>query len=222
MFTDSKINLTFHGIGMASRPLEEGEESVWISEELFTDILKLVVVHPYSRVTFDDGNISDLYIGIPQLLKHNLDAIFFVLPGKIGAPGFLDSSQIKDISDAGMTIGVHGWDHRSWRKQEPDDLERELTYSKKLLEDLIQKPIHLASCPFGEYDSITLRELARRGYKTVYTSDRLPTKTDQWLQPRYTIHKYDTIENVKIYLQMKRFTIDRFVRLAKVFIKKRR
>ena len=68
------------------------------------------------RLTFDDGNASDVEIALPRLLERGLTAEFFVLAGRLGEPGRLTNDQVGELIAAGMAIGSHGWAHRDWRR----------------------------------------------------------------------------------------------------------
>ena len=63
------------------------------------------------EITFDDGNASDVEVALPALRERGLAATFFVCAGRIGEPGYLDADQLRELADAGMSVGSHGWDH---------------------------------------------------------------------------------------------------------------
>src|SRR3954452_17033988 len=85
------------------------------------------------RITFDDGNISDYVHGLPALMERGLNATFFVVGGRIGAPGFLHAEAVRALLDAGMQIGSHGMEHRRWRGPSERELRSELEHSKAAL-----------------------------------------------------------------------------------------
>ena len=90
--TDRSVILNFHGIGVPSRALEPGEDRFWISRDAYRAILDAVVAAngvPSVSITFDDGNLSDIAIGAPELAARGLTATFFVLAGRLGTPGSL-------------------------------------------------------------------------------------------------------------------------------------
>ena len=88
------VNLCFHGIGTPERELEPGEEDYWISQETFLAVLDDVAQHRDAVVSFDDGNASDVEIGLPALVERDLRATFFVLAGRLDAPGCLSSADL--------------------------------------------------------------------------------------------------------------------------------
>ena len=50
---------------------------------------------PEILITFDDGNVSDLTIALPELLKNGLRAEFFVCAGRLNDPNYLDEAGIR-------------------------------------------------------------------------------------------------------------------------------
>jgi peptidoglycan/xylan/chitin deacetylase (PgdA/CDA1 family) len=185
------LNLTFHGIGAPGRELDPGEDSVWLSLSHFQSILDRAAERPDVRLFFDDGNASDVTIVLPELLRRNLRASFFVLGSKLGAPGYLDTQGVRELSRRGMTIGTHGMRHCDWRTLGDEELEAEIADSTRVLQEITGRPVEIAACPFGSYDRRVLRVLRRAAVRTVYTSDRGWASGGSWLQTRNSIHKGD-------------------------------
>src|SRR4051794_9579175 len=105
---DRAINLTFHGIGAPRRPLDPGEDAVWISRDQFLAHLDAVAGRDDVRITFDDGNASDVEHALPALRERDLSAMFVVVAGRLGEPRFLDAASVAGLAAAGMEIGCHG------------------------------------------------------------------------------------------------------------------
>jgi peptidoglycan/xylan/chitin deacetylase (PgdA/CDA1 family) len=185
------INLTFHGVGEPPRALAPGEADVWVSGETCTAVLDSIAGRDDVRITFDDGNISDYVHGLPALMERGLNATFFVVGGRIGAPGFLHAEVVRALLDAGMQIGSHGMEHRRWRGLSERELRSELEHSKAALEVIVERPVTDVACPFGAYDRRVLRMLRSLGYRRVYTSDRGWARPDDFLQPRTSVTPTD-------------------------------
>jgi peptidoglycan/xylan/chitin deacetylase (PgdA/CDA1 family) len=145
-----------------------------------------VADRPDVVITFDDGNRSDLEIGVPALRARGLSATFFVVAGRLGTPGFLSGEDVRTLLAEGMAVGCHGMRHRPWRGLDDAALEEELVTAKAQIESAAGGPVTLAACPFGAYDRRSLRALRRAGYERVYTSDRGPARPEEWLQARTT------------------------------------
>jgi peptidoglycan/xylan/chitin deacetylase (PgdA/CDA1 family) len=185
------INLTFHGIGEPDRRLDPGEDDVWLSRTQFLAALDALGQRSDVRITFDDGNVSDVELALPALRSRGLSATFFVVAGRIGTPGFLDERGIQLLQRAGMTIGSHGMSHRPWRQLAPAALHEELIEARRRLEEVTGNPVTDAACPFGSYDRRALRMLRRSEYRHVYTSDRGTARASNWIQPRNTLRPGD-------------------------------
>ena len=182
------MNLTFHGVGPRERALEPGEDRTWVAVDTFRAVLDSAAGRPDVRITFDDGNASDLRYALPELRRRGLTATFFVVAGRLRTPGFLDEAGVRELAGAGMTIGTHGMRHRPWRHLNDTELRVELDDSRRLLEDIVGGDIAQAACPFGSYDRHVLHALRGYGYERVYTSDRGIERPDAWLQARNTVH----------------------------------
>jgi peptidoglycan/xylan/chitin deacetylase (PgdA/CDA1 family) len=191
------LNICFHGIGAPGRSMEPGEPDYWVSVDLFQQVLDEVARHPGVRLSFDDGNSSDVEVGLPALVERGLDADFFVLAGRLGQPGSLAPQDVEALARAGMSIGSHGMDHRPWRGMDTPTTERELVVARREIEAVAGRRVDTAALPLGRYDRRTLRTLRRLGYTRVHSSDRRWARTGEWLQPRFSVRASDTIEGLR-------------------------
>lgn len=183
----SLVNLTVHGIGDTSRELDPGEDEVWVSVSQFERVLDAVADRPDVRISFDDGNDSDVLIALPRLLERGLSAEFFVLAGQLGRPGRLGADGVRELAGAGMRVGSHGWAHRDWRLLDDDAAEQELARSHEVLQGITGQPVTRVAIPFGSYDRRVLRRLRRAGVTTAFTSDGGLARPGAWLQARNSL-----------------------------------
>lgn len=180
--------LTFHGIGAVQRPLDPGEDEVWLRSEEFAPVLDAAAPHSDCvRLTFDDGNASDVEVALPELRARGMHATFFVVAGKLGENGYLDEGGVRALADAGMGIGCHGMRHRPWRHLADAELHEELVAARAVLERIVERSVDEAACPFGSYDRRVLARLRAAGYKHVFTSDGGWAHPGAWLQGRNTL-----------------------------------
>jgi peptidoglycan/xylan/chitin deacetylase (PgdA/CDA1 family) len=186
------INICFHGIGTPGRELEPGENRYWITVDTYLRVLDDLATWPAVRISFDDGNASDVEIGLPALLERGLAAEFFVLAGRLGAPGSLSEPAVKELAASGMAVGTHGMNHIPWRGLDPQTQRAELVEARARIAAAAGTDVTAAACPLGRYDRRLLAELRRLGYTRVYTSDRRAADPNAWLQPRYSIRAEDT------------------------------
>jgi peptidoglycan/xylan/chitin deacetylase (PgdA/CDA1 family) len=213
-------NVCFHGIGEPRRELEPGEGRYWIGVDEFHRILDAVADHPEVRISFDDGNTSDVAYGLPALRERGLTATFFVLAGRLGDLGSLDEDDVRQLADEGMTIGSHGMDHASWRRMDTATATRELVEARERLSATVGTPVTEAACPRGQYDRRALGQLRRAGYDAVHTSDRAAARDGAWLQPRFSVVDDDTAETIRRDVLTPPTTVRRLERSAARFVKR--
>ena len=185
-----RVGVIFHGIGPPARTLEPGEAPYWISKDHFASVLDQICALPDPtrvRISFDDGNLSDLEIALPLLLQRGLRADFFVLTGRIGKPGSLDVDGILALQAAGMEIGSHGIHHLRWSSLDQDTLAAEVAHSRLTLQGICAKPLLSAAIPFGTYNARVLRALRMAGYTSVYSSDGGPMNAQAFLRARSSV-----------------------------------
>jgi len=190
-------NVCFHGIGTIDHEREPGESRYWVTEDRFLRILDEVKESPQVRLSFDDGNRSDAAIAFPALRERGLRASFFALAGRLDDPASLSSSDLRDLRGGGMVIGSHGWTHVPWRGLDEVEARRELVDARTALAEASGGAIDDAALPLGRYDRQLLGRLSRVGYRTVYTSDRLPARSSAWIQARYSVTANDTVESIR-------------------------
>lgn len=190
-------NLCFHGIGTPGRALEPGEDRYWVSRDAFLRILDALVDRPSVLLSFDDGNVSDVEIGLPALVERGLTATFFVLAGRLEDRGSLAADQVRELVSAGMRIGSHGMHHRSWRAMSIADTQLELVEARDILTEVSGRVVDEAALPLGDYDRRVLHDLRRHGYRRVYTTDQAPATVGAWLQPRFGVTATDTDRSVR-------------------------
>ena len=186
------LNLCFHGIGTPGRELEPDEELYWVEPARFDELLTVIRRYPSVRITFDDGNKSDIALALPALLRHGLKATFFVISGRLGQPGSLSQADVGSLVRSGMTVGSHGMWHRPWRSVSDEQLHEELVGAAEAISDVAGQPVRELALPFGSYDRRVLNSARRHGFSRVYTVDGGIARSDAWLQPRYTIRASDT------------------------------
>lgn len=188
--------ICFHGIGTPDRTLEPGEDRYWVAIDEFLAMLDAIAAAPGVRISFDDGNASDIEIALGGLRERDLSASFFVLAGRLGSRGSLDADGLRELVQNGMTVGTHGMDHRPWRRLSASDSDRELVQARATIADVVGRPVDEAAVPFGAYDRRLLAELRRLGYATVHTSDGSVAQSNAWLQPRLSVAATDTAETL--------------------------
>jgi peptidoglycan/xylan/chitin deacetylase (PgdA/CDA1 family) len=191
------INICFHGVGVPGRELEPGEARYWTSVDEFHRILDEIATWPDVRISFDDGNESDIRHGLPALVERGLTATFFVLASRFGSAGSLGEEDVRSLRAAGMTIGTHGMDHVPWRGLSPEARHVELVVARDRIAAIAGTAVTEAACPLGRYDRSLLGALRGLGYERVHTSDRRHARAGAWVQPRFSIRTEDTAGSLR-------------------------
>lgn len=137
------------------------------------------------EVTFDDGDITNYTKAYPILKEFGMKASFFIIVEWVGAKGYMNWDQIKELEQAGMTIGSHGMTHRILLELKDDEIEHELKASKKLLEDNLGCYIDCLSVPRGFHSAKILNKARELGYKTIFTSDNRVVVRSDWNMDRF-------------------------------------
>jgi peptidoglycan/xylan/chitin deacetylase (PgdA/CDA1 family) len=215
------LNLCFHGIGTPGRELEPDEDLYWVTVEQFEGFLEVIADYSSVRITFDDGNASDIEYAMPALRRRNLTAEFFIVSGRLDQPGSLTAADAKSLVRAGMTVGSHGMRHVSWRTVDDRELSEELAGAAAVIARAAGRPVRQVACPFGSYDRRVLKTIRRCGFDRVYTVDGGPARRDAWLQSRYTIRAADTPADIERRVRsLKGSPVPAAVRGAKSLVKR--
>jgi peptidoglycan/xylan/chitin deacetylase (PgdA/CDA1 family) len=140
-----------------------------------------------ARITFDDGNQSDLEIALPILRRKGIPARFFVVSDRIDQPGYLSSDGIRMLAADGMSIGSHGKQHVRWTGLPRPHLDEDIGESLARLREVVGGPMDEVAVPFGAYDRSVLHALKSHRVSHVFTSDRGLASDSAWLVPRNTV-----------------------------------
>ena len=92
---------------------------------------------PAVALSFDDGHASNVDVALPMLLERDLDALFFVTSGFVGArPHFVDAPMLRELAAAGMSVGGHGRTHRFFDDLGAEEALGELRDAREALESI--------------------------------------------------------------------------------------
>ncbi|NOQ55539.1 MAG: DUF3473 domain-containing protein [Nanohaloarchaea archaeon] len=132
--------------------------------------------------------IKDSVRPILNLLeKYNTKATFFVL-GEIAEK---NPELIKNIKNRGHEIASHGYNHKSLKQMNPDEFEKDIIKSKKILKNITGKyPIGYRAPTFS-IDNKTrwaIDILEKQGF--LYDSSIFPTKTHLYGVPNAPLNPY--------------------------------
>jgi peptidoglycan/xylan/chitin deacetylase (PgdA/CDA1 family) len=133
-------------------------------------------------ITFDDGFENVYEHALASLQRYGVAATVFLVSDYCGRtnswPGqplsierrpLLRWSQVREMSQVGVTFGSHTRTHPDLTGLAPRDIEEELIASKKAIEDAIGRGVDLLAYPYGAHDD-TVRSLAARHFTLACTT----------------------------------------------------
>lgn len=136
-------------------------------------------------LTFDDTDLDQYTVAFPEMKKYGYQGVFFVMTVSLGRPRYMSREQVKELSDAGNTIGSHTWDHHNVKKYQGTDWVTQIEKPSKQLEAITGKPIQYFAYPFGLWNAPAIPELKQRGIRAAF---QLYASRDQQ-DPLYTIRR---------------------------------
>lgn len=169
---------------------ESGYRSLSLSEYLQCDHSA-----PEKRVviTFDDGYRSLVQYALPILSRYHFHATVFVIAGYVGRPNLwdvkfflprfhhLDWGELRELMQSGWEIGSHSLNHDYLPGLSDQQLRRDLSLSRQILQEHLQTPVAHLSLPFGRGDQRVYRAAHEVGYASVSIlgSGNLPGENPQ-------------------------------------------
>lgn len=134
-------------------------------------------------ITFDDGTLDSLKLGVPVFDKYRVRATQFLVSDFLGGRNEWDIrkgdhpaqlmtvAQVREWISAGHAIGSHSRTHRNLRKLSSAEAKEEIAGSKKALEDTFGVPIRHFAYPFGSWNPEIRDFVAEAGYETACSMD---------------------------------------------------
>ncbi|MGV8048726.1 MAG: polysaccharide deacetylase family protein [Anaerolineaceae bacterium] len=123
-------------------------------------------------LTFDDGHETNFLNALPVLNQFGFKAEFFITAGWVGRQRYMDSIQLRELKQQGMSVQSHAFTHSFLTELKNDELTRELSSSKQIISEIISDEVAYISYPGGRYNSTVERLALATGYTGSCTSDR--------------------------------------------------
>ena len=154
---------------------------------------------------FDDG-FKDFYTNaFPILKKYNFKATIYPVTDTLLGENIewdiysktehLSANNIKEISEYGIEIGSHTATHPDLTKLSFNKINKELSDSKKCIEDIIKKPINSISFPFGSWNLDIWNAAKKSGYKNA-AAYRNHSKAKFPIVPTIGAYSFDTLDTL--------------------------
>ncbi len=132
-------------------------------------------------LTIDDGHESVARVA-PLLAAAAVPSVLFVCPGRLGDRArwseaypherLLSADELRDLTRAGVELGVHGWDHTRMAGMDDATLERHVAEARAALEAATAVRARAFAYPYGTHDAAARRAVAAAGYRTAFAVAR--------------------------------------------------
>ncbi|MEI6521137.1 MAG: polysaccharide deacetylase family protein, partial [bacterium] len=154
-------------------------DKVWIQKT--TEDKQLTVTS-----SWDDGHKNDVKLAA-LLRKYDAKGTFFIYPenyvlytkdpdaGLKKDPFLIIPHEEFIKTYKGLEIGAHGFQHPDMRKLKPEELEYQLTESKKVLEEWFKTTVSGMAYPGGAYNDDVKAAVKKAGYKYARTVESAST-----------------------------------------------
>ncbi len=181
--------LMYHHVAVA-----DPKEANWVTPENFARQMAYLKEHGYNVIaladliermragkdfprntvviTFDDGYDNNYYHAFPVLKRFGFPATIFMVADFVDQPGFLTLAQMQEMQTQGITFGSHSRRHAYLPDVSPEVLRDEVVNSKKILEELLNRPIDLMGYPSGGYNAEVQQVVREAGYRGACTTNR--------------------------------------------------
>jgi len=161
-------------------------------------------------LTFDDAYENFYDYALPHLQSHGFPAVVYAISGMLGrsaqwlaqdghhpAP-LMSAARLRELPSYGIEIGSHAASHVRLAGLPPALLRNEVTDSKRMLEDVLGRPVAHFCYPYGSHDLAAVLAVADAGYLTAVTCERATTTIadDLLTLPRKAVAWGDTLAGV--------------------------
>lgn len=142
-------------------------------------------------ITFDDGYKDNHQFAYPIMKKYGYTGTIFVVSKAIGNTNFfdvekklqpenkiMDWQEIRELAEAGFTIGAHTVDHPHLAEVPPEVARHQIEESKRALEHGLKKPVEFFAYPYGSYNDTVADLVKQAGYRAAVTTELGLAKAD--------------------------------------------
>lgn len=111
---------------------------------------------------------------------------------------YMSRDQIKCMKDAGMFIGIHGYDHYWLGKLQEDEMKADIDKALDIMSDFIEKDSWIMNYPYGSYNEDVVKYVKERGCVCGLTTEvRIAEigKDNRYLLPRLDCNDFPPKSN---------------------------
>ena len=152
-------------------------------------------------LTIDDGFSSFYENAWPFLRDEKIPFIIFVNTESVGAPGYMNWEQLREISKYNFThIGNHSHSHDYLVDKSDEEIKRDIKISIDILNKKLKNKTKIFAYPFGEYKNSYKKIVKDLGFDYAFGqhSGVMDLTKDRFELPRFPINeKYGEMERFK-------------------------
>lgn len=167
---DHEITLVYHAV--SDMKVQDDLYKINVHPQLFAQHLELMSKVKIAKMvlTFDDGFENFFSNAFVSILRYNIKTALFIstdfIEGKISFDHLFGKNsrlkpltwqQLRKIADSGIEIGSHTISHKNLADINMREAHREITDSKKIIEDKIGKAVKYFAYPYGSKLSFNKR-----------------------------------------------------------------
>jgi peptidoglycan/xylan/chitin deacetylase (PgdA/CDA1 family) len=146
-------------------------------------------------LTFDDGYADFARVAAPVMQYDGLHGTVFVVSGFVGRNGYMNATQVRQVQEMGMVIGVHTVNHVDLSHVPPPIAATQISVSHRELDALTGRHLLDFAYPYGGFDPAVERLVLADGFRDAVTTQGGATLA--WSQrsawPRYHVGGSDTL-----------------------------
>lgn len=158
-------------------------------------------------LTFDDGFLNVFDNALPVLTELKFTATNYFVSRQIGGSNAWDSAvgvppvacmsiaEIRHWIALGHEVGAHTQDHVHLTDISPVEARRQITDSRKELEDLSGTAVDTFSYPYGDVSPLVRGLVEEAGYSSAVTTQRgrARSEDDRLMLPRRNVRRNETL-----------------------------
>jgi peptidoglycan/xylan/chitin deacetylase (PgdA/CDA1 family) len=134
-------------------------------------------------ITFDDGMQDAIDNAVPILKNSGFTAVFYISTDYVGKKSswmlpevnvefqVIDWATVKSLDNMGFEVGSHTISHPHLDRISSDDCYRELTGSRRKLEEVLRHEVRHMAYPFGDFNESVKTSTYEAGYYTACTTE---------------------------------------------------
>lgn len=119
-------------------------------------------------VTFDDGWRDNWDYAVPILRDLQIPAVIFVVSGQltgVAADRRMTSEQLQGLAAANIEVGAHTRTHPNLTTLPPEQLQEELSGSRRDLEAVVNQSVRYLAYPGGRFNQNVVEATKAAGFK---------------------------------------------------------